>query len=95
MNYEEINFKHATLIDVREPFELENDGKIEGSINIPLGNVPTEIDFFKSVKKPAVLYCRSGYRSGQAIVFLQANGVNTIFNGGSWQEVLNKLDNIK
>lgn len=92
MNNQEINYTQATLIDVREPFELENEGKIEGAINIPLGSVPEKIDYFKSVKKPAILFCRSGNRSGQAVAFLKANGVDALFNGGAWQEVQERLN---
>ena len=88
----QINFNEATLIDVREPFELETEGKIEGATNIPLGTVPTKLDYFKSVKKPVILFCRSGNRSGQAVAFLKANGIDSVFNGGSWQEVYAKLN---
>ena len=90
MSYENINVKGATIVDVREPFECEQ-GMIEGSINIPLGEVPNRIEEFKTMKRPLVLCCKSGNRSGQAVQFLEANGLEDIYNGGSWGEVNERL----
>lgn len=86
MSYENVNLNEATIVDVREPFELA-EGKVEGSINIPLGEVPARIEEFKNMKKPLVLCCRSGNRSGQAASFLAQNGVEDVYNGGSWNMV--------
>ncbi|PCI96703.1 MAG: sulfurtransferase [Flavobacteriales bacterium] len=90
MSYENINVKEATIVDVREPFECE-EGMIEGSINIPLGDVPNKIEEFKAMKRPLVLCCKSGNRSGQAVQFLEANGLEDLYNGGSWGEVNERL----
>jgi len=85
-----MNLKEATIIDVREPSEFAA-GNVEGSINIPLGQVPEKVEEFKEMKKPLVLCCLSGGRSGQAVQFLAANGVEDIHNGGGWQEVVANL----
>jgi len=90
MNYEDINIDEATIVDVREPFECET-GMVEGSINIPLGEVPNKVEEFKTMKKPLVLCCKSGNRSGQAVQFLKSHGIEAIYNGGSWREVNDKL----
>ncbi len=90
MNYENIDLKEATIIDVRESYEFE-EGCVEGSINIPLGQVPDKIDEFKAMKKPIVLCCASGNRSGQATQFLASNGVEDIFNGGGWNMVAMRM----
>jgi len=90
MSYEKINLKEATIVDVREPSEF-SAGNVEGSINIPLGQVPNKVDEFKNMKKPLVLCCLSGNRSGQAVQFLTANGVDEIYNGGGWEEVSTQL----
>ena len=90
MSYENINVKEATIVDVREPFECEQ-GMVEGSINIPLGDVPNKIEEFKAMKRPLVLCCKSGNRSGQAVQFLEANGLEDLYNGGSWGEVNERL----
>jgi rhodanese-related sulfurtransferase len=86
MSYENVNVKDATIVDVREPSECEQ-GMVEGSINIPLGDVPNRIEEFKTMKKPLVLCCRSGARSGQAVQFLEANGLDDLYNGGPWGDV--------
>jgi phage shock protein E len=90
MSYENVNVKEATIVDVREPFECQQ-GMVEGSINIPLGDVPNKIEEFKAMKKPLVLCCKSGNRSGQAVKLLEANGLKEIYNGGSWGEVKEKM----
>jgi phage shock protein E len=90
MSYENVNANEATIVDVREPSECEQ-GMIEGSINIPLGEVPNKIEEFKAMKKPLVLCCRSGARSGQAVDFLAANGLEDIYNGGPWGDVKTKM----
>lgn len=86
MSYENVDLKNATIVDVREVFECEK-GMVDGSINIPLGQVPNKIEEFKAMKKPLVLCCKSGGRSGQAVDFLAANGVEDIYNGGAWNMV--------
>ena len=86
MNYENVNVNEATIVDVREPFEYQM-GKVEGSINIPLGQVPDRVEEFKNMKKPLVLCCASGNRSGQATSFLIQNGIEEVYNGGGWNMV--------
>ncbi len=81
-----INTEGATLVDVREPYEYAM-GHVEGSVNIPLGEVPGRLEEFRSMSKPLVLVCASGNRSGQATYFLQMNGVEDVYNGGSWATV--------
>lgn len=83
---ENVNLKEATIVDVREPFEFKL-GNVEGSINIPLGEVPSKVEEFKNMKKPLVLCCASGGRSGQATQFLASNGVDDVHNGGGWNMV--------
>ena len=87
---ENVNLKEATIIDVREPDEFSM-GCVEGSINIPLGQVPNKVEEFKAMKRPLVLCCRSGNRSGQAVQFLAANGLEEIYNGGGWDDVVAKM----
>ena len=87
---ENVNLNEATIVDVREISECEM-GMIEGSINIPLGDVPNKIEEFKAMKKPLVLCCKSGGRSGQAVQFLEANGVEDIHNGGGWDMVAMRM----
>ena len=91
MSYENVNLEEATIIDVRRPGEFSM-GCVEGSVNIPLDQVPHKIEAFKAMKKPLVLCCASGGRSGQAVDFLAANGVEDLYNGGGWNMVAMRMD---
>ncbi|MBI2280977.1 MAG: rhodanese-like domain-containing protein [Bacteroidetes bacterium] len=73
----------ATLIDVRTPAEY-NSGHAKGSTNIPLDKISTKIEKIKQLKKPVVLCCRSGMRSGQATSILKGAGIKEAYNGGPW-----------
>lgn len=78
------------LIDVREPHEYA-EFNINGTL-IPLGKVQTmQIDEIEEKKdEEIVIYCRSGNRSGQACMFLDAMGFKNTKNlvGGilEWKE---------
>jgi rhodanese-related sulfurtransferase len=76
----------ASIIDVRTPAEFMG-GHVAGSVNIPLQELPSKLEEFRSMKKPIVLCCASGNRSGQAAYFLQQQGVEECYNGGSWLDV--------
>jgi phage shock protein E len=86
MSIENIDIKEATIIDVRTPGEFMM-GNVEGSINIPLDEVPSRVEEFKTIQGDIVLCCASGGRSGQATMFLEQNGLSTFCNGGGWQTV--------
>lgn len=59
------------IIDVREEFEIVQDGKIPNSILIPLGDVALDKVFLANPdKKPVLIYCRSGRRSMMACELL-------------------------
>ena len=81
-----INHPEATIVDVREPWEFSM-GHVEGSINIPLSGVYSQVEMFRKMKKPIILICASGNRSGQAAALLSAQGVEQVSNGGGWQDV--------
>jgi len=78
------------IVDVREPHE-NADFNI-GGVLIPLGQIQSmQIDEIEDLKeKEVILYCRSGNRSGQACMFLDAMGFKNTKNlmGGmlAWQE---------
>ena len=81
-----INTDTASIVDVRSPGEYAM-GNVEGSINIPLNEVPQKLEEFKSMSKPLIVCCASGGRSGQAAGFLASNGIEEIYNGGGWHVV--------
>lgn len=77
--------QRGTVVDVRTTGEFMG-GNVAGSINIPLQELMSRVDEFKSLKTPVVLCCASGNRSGMAEQLLQSAGVDCV-NGGSWLEV--------
>jgi rhodanese-related sulfurtransferase len=79
----------TSIVDVRTTEEFSNS-RVEGSVNIPLNLVPENIETLKKMQ-PLVLCCAAGVRSGQAMEFLKFNGLEQVFNGGSWQDVENML----
>lgn len=77
-SYENVSYKelpkNIILIDVRTTKEFVSDGRIKGSINIPLSeNIAYDIQNRVSSKRVAVV-CRSGHRSAKAAKALEANG---------------------
>ena len=84
---EAINHPEATLIDVRTPGEVAME-TVPGAINNPLDEVPTRWEEFKSMSRPLVLFCRSGGRSGQALMFLASKGIEDGMNGGGASDVM-------
>ena len=76
------------IVDVREPHE-NADFNI-GGVLIPLGNIQTmQIDEIEDLKdKEVICYCRSGNRSGQACMFLDAMGfkkTRNLVGGEVWK----------
>ena len=82
--------EQINLVDVREPHEHAEFNI--GGLLLPLGNVQTmQIDAIEELRDQTVyLYCRSGNRSGQACVILDAFGFKDTYNvvGGmlAWKE---------
>ncbi len=75
----------GTILDVRTRGEFSG-GHVAGSVNIPLNELPENIEKVKSMKTPLLLCCASGMRSGQAEHYLRQAGLECL-NAGSWLEV--------
>ena len=78
----------AVIVDVRTPQEFSS-GHVNGSKNIPLNILLSNVEEIKRLGKPIITVCQSGMRSGSAKSFLQSKGIKVI-NGGPWSG-LNKL----
>ena len=82
------NKEEFILLDVRTDSEyyLSN---IEGSVHIPMNNVPNKLDSLDS-NKEIIVQCKSGVRSARICEFLLQNGYSNIKNlhGGivAWAE---------
>ena len=84
---EAVNHPEATLVDVRTPSEVAME-PVQGAINIPLDEVPTRWEEFQAMPRPLVVFCRSGNRSGQALMFLASKGIEDGMNGGGASDVM-------
>ncbi len=66
------------LLDVREPWEFDICN-IEGSLNIPMGEIPQRQHEFDPDEEIVVI-CHHGIRSMKVIWYLQQNGFTSLVN---------------
>ena len=84
------NGEKLNILDVREPFE--NAEFNIGGVLVPLGKIQSmQMDDIEDWKNDeVVVYCRSGNRSGQACLILEAAGFTNVKNlsGGmlNWRD---------
>lgn len=71
----------AVLLDVRSAGEYAN-GRIPGSMNIPLNELPKIEGMVPGKDVPLFVYCLSGARSGRAVSFLEKLGYSNVRNIG-------------
>lgn len=83
--YDEISKGNVTVIDVREPEEIKQNGKIKGSINAPRGMLEFYADPTLPYHKPEfdkqkriILYCASSGRSALAVKTLKEMGYTNV-----------------
>lgn len=89
VDYQNLLTLGAQIIDVRSPGEYKA-GHIEGSVNIPLQTISTQLSRIRK-DKPVITCCASGMRSGSAKSILSANGYPEVYNGGGWMSLQSKL----
>lgn len=75
----------AVIIDVRPPYQYDQ-GKVPGSLNIPIDQIGKNTGYIKGMKRP-VIVCGSS-ESGAAKRILREAGLKEVYNGGSWQRVI-------
>ena len=73
--------KGALLVDVRLEEEHKNDGRIKGSINLPLYDLRLESESMDR-EKTYIFYCDTGARSSAAAFLLTERGFNAYFLEG-------------
>lgn len=82
------------VVDVREASELAQTGKLRSALHLPLPTIkalaskrriPPELQGYK--RRPVILYCRSGRRSGEAAEILRRLGVTDVYNLGGFEDV--------
>jgi len=65
--------KTAKLIDVREPWEFST-AHIEGSLLMPMGEVPSRAHQELDPEEPLIVLCHHGIRSMNVTVWLRNQG---------------------
>ncbi|GGG14298.1 rhodanese-like domain-containing protein [Pontibacter amylolyticus] len=94
---EEISRGNATVIDIRESEELQQNGKIAGSVHAPRGMLEFYADSSLPYHRPEfdkskrlILHCASGGRSALATATLKQLGYDNVahMDGGfkAWKE---------
>jgi len=83
----------ATIIDVRTAHEFDQ-GKVRGSINIPIDRITINLERMRQLQKPIIICSDSDSESEKAINFLKSNGIKEIYNGGSWTRVLRMMKSL-
>jgi rhodanese-related sulfurtransferase len=94
---QEIHTHEVLLVDVREPFELEKEGKIQGSVHAIRGGLELFADpacpFYNPAFHPAkriIVYCAGGSRSALSAQTLKQMGYPDVahIDGGliAWKQ---------
>lgn len=90
VDFKELVARGATIVDVRTPQEFAT-GNIKGSVNIPVSVLPHRVESLNK-KKPIIVYCASGSRSASAKAFLDQQGFDEVYNGGSYSGLYRRLN---
>jgi rhodanese-related sulfurtransferase len=86
----------ALVVDVREPAEVEQSGKVAGAVHVPRGWVEFRADpespyYEKSFAKdrPVIVYCAAGGRAALAGQVLKDMGYGDVYNLGGFSDWAN------
>ncbi|HEX2630927.1 MAG TPA: rhodanese-like domain-containing protein [Chitinophagaceae bacterium] len=83
--------KGAIIIDVRNVNEYDQ-GRVRGSLNIPIDRLQTNIQRIKGLDKPIITCSTGDSRSSEAVKILKRLGVQQVYNGGSWEKLLQMIN---
>ncbi|MBB4039001.1 rhodanese-related sulfurtransferase [Microvirga flocculans] len=82
------------VVDVRDPGEVQQTGRIKGALNVPRGMLEFRADPDSQYHNPAfqrdktiLLHCASGGRSALAAKTLQDMGYTAVFNIGGFKDL--------
>ena len=85
--------KGGIIIDVRTGTEYDR-GHVPDAFNIPVDRIKASAERLKEAKKPVILCCNSGNRSGTAMQYLKAKGLKEVYNGGNWESLLKLIQTL-
>jgi phage shock protein E len=86
-NIKELLGKGAVIIDVRTVNEYDQ-GRVRGSLNIPVDRLSTNIQRIQGLGKPIITCAAGDSRSAEAVRILKQLGVEQVYNGGNWEKLL-------
>lgn len=92
-NIKELIKNGAIILDVRTTEEY-NSGNINGSINIPLNNLNTNLNSLPNKNQPIIIYCAAGARAEQAKQLLTKKGYKNLINAGGYAELYKQLNTL-
>jgi rhodanese-related sulfurtransferase len=91
---EKIKAGNVLIVDVRDPSEVQQSGKIQGAVNVSRGMLEFRADPETPYHNPAfqkdktvLVYCASGGRSALSGKRLKEMGYNTVYNIGAFKEL--------
>jgi rhodanese-related sulfurtransferase len=79
--------KGAPIIDLRAAGAFDQ-GRIPGSINIPLDRIPINIGRIKAMRKPIIICSNYTSDVDKAIRILKSEGITGVINGGNWEKLI-------
>ena len=90
VDYAQLFKEGAIILDLRSKGEFES-GHIKVALNIPVDQLRNNFTKLKEKNKPIITCCASGMRSASAKSILISSGYSSVFNGGGWSSLQNKL----
>lgn len=96
----------VVIVDIRDPRELEREGRIPGSVHAPRGMLEFWVDPESPYHKPIfaedktfIIHCASGWRSLLATQVLQRMGLKPVVNMkggfGGWKEAGGPIEKVE
>ncbi|MDY5201106.1 MAG: rhodanese-like domain-containing protein [Sutterella parvirubra] len=73
---------NVVILDVRNPDEIRAEGKIKGSVNVPLGELRpgVKLQAAPDLNQKILVHCRSGVRAEKASQILIETGYKDVYN---------------
>lgn len=93
VNFPALLKEGAQIVDVRTTEEFQN-GHINGSVNIPVQNLPHRLADIRK-DRAVITCCASGMRSANAKRILEAGGFQQVHNGGAWRSLKGRIQETK
>ena len=89
------NQQEYMFADIREPSEKADADSVKGTFNIPMSEIPDQIDYAPT-HIICLMLCQDGSKAEQATKYLKNNGYkNMIYIEGGFNELLKAVPDLK